>query len=340
MRPLAWMALATIAVTACSGGSGSNGAADAGVDAASPDGGSEIPDVPFIPDDDATTRDALGDVGPYPCDPLSPRDGGETVPAAVTGRIVVTDTDTWDTALNQRFRARAASILFRTRTLPVFPITDGPLYPSIGPDRCVAFDWMNAQVMTGAERNIGTTLLVTDNATITIALSRVQGSDGPEYKTATTDTRLYRANAFNFAKRWTWLTPGDVAEDIRPAKADIDPVEPFEVMPAFTSTSAPVEMTMTGTTIRWTPPSTTRGEMTIVLGRALGMGQAHYLICHPVDDGAFTLGATDMAAFAPAPGLAFDLVVQRAQRSPFCNEGVTSGVAMHTLIFAGRGLVR
>jgi hypothetical protein len=92
--------------------------------------------------------------------------------------------------------------------------------------------------------------------------------------------------------------------------------------------------------IQWTPPKTTPGKMTILFGRMLNrLGDGHYLICHPKDDGAFTISANDMTAFGPQRGTPFTFIVQRAQVKPFCNEGVRSGAALHTLILAGSGVV-
>jgi hypothetical protein len=286
---------------------------------------------------DASTPDA----GSGGCNVLAPT-GSPEQPAARTGGIDIIDYDFYDETFDHaRARTRNMSIGFFTGTLTPSPISDGVMFTGIARDTCVAMDIAVPRTVRPA-RNVGTEITIANEAGVTARFTRSTDAMGEiQYRLATqADTvRFFDRSMVILDDRWTWSTPGDASAGVRATSAIVGPVEDFEVDPAFTSTGAPAMLALSGTTIRWTAPVDAPGEFSIALARALNpQGDAHYLLCRPIDDGEYTISATDMAAFAPTPGLAFDLAVSRSAAGAFCNEGVPSGAMIHSLVYLGTGV--
>lgn len=304
-------------------------------DASSPtDSGAPLEDAGF-PDSGVAV-----DSGPS-CDPLAP--GNDPLrPAALTGVLAIFDFDFWDEIGSQRDRVRNIGINFLTGTLWIQPDTEAVFYRSIPADTCIVTDVLLPAMNAGPRRNIGTELILADENGFSLRLAREVEADGPSYwpTTQMQILQLFDRDVFTFDKRWTWSTPGDPAANIRPFSTTVEPVEDFEVTPAFTSTGAPAVIDPAAFTVRWTAPSTVAGDFAIVLSRAINMtGDGRYVICRPRDDGEFTVPQAAIVDFGPTPGLAFGITVMRAQAGAFCNEGVQAGAALHVLIYTAAGVV-
>jgi hypothetical protein len=291
---------------------------------------------------DAGERDASSpDTGMVACNALAPTASPET-PAALTGRLDLIDFDIWDELNGERLRTRQMGIGFFTQTMPVLPLSDGPLFTAIAPDTCAAIDIPVPMTDLRPARNIGTELVLANASGVTVRLVRRSEMGELRYAFATQqDTlRFFDPLQVVLDDTWTWSTPGDGAANVSAAMTTVGPVEEFEVDPAYTATSTPMALDASGATIRWTPPLRNAGQVSIVLARALNMnGDGRYLVCRPADDGEFTISSADIAAFGPTRGLAFDLAVARAAIGAFCNEGVQAGAMMHTLVYLGAAVV-
>lgn len=342
-RLLAAAAAATlaIAIAACSPDTlshepdaGTSASLDATAsDAASADGANA----------DAANADAALDADAG-CSALDPTSAPE-VPAALTGRLDITDYDTFDDIFTHaRARTRQAGFNFYTQTLGVQPLSDGALFTALEADHCVAFDLDPPHTDLRPARNVGTGLtLMNEAGTVSVAWIREPDADGPRYRLATQDDtiRFFDRAITKLDDTWTWSSPGDATANIGAASAHVDPVEDFEVTPAFTATTAPAALDPAGATIRWTAPAaSSRAVMSIALARLLDAttGSARYLVCRPVDDGEYAISAADLTAFGPTPGLAFDFAVARTSMGALCNEG-TLGAAIHTLVYFGSAVV-
>jgi hypothetical protein len=276
------------------------------------------------------------------CDPLAtPAD--PTRPAAITGAVEIFDYDFWDEQRSMRDRVRNAGVNFYTNNLPVQPTSEGALYRGIAQDTCIAVDVPAPRTPLGPSRNIGTELLMRDETGIVLRRPRKSDQDGVHYRDFASQEQLlmfFDPLVTDTSRGWTWSSPGDPSASIRAFEATVGPVEDFEVTPAITSTGAPLQIEASGFTISWTAPVATPADVSIVLGRAIGVqGDGRYLICRPIDDGSFTVPPDAIATFGPVPGLAFDLVVSRAQVAAFCNEGVPAGVAHHATVYLGAGVL-
>lgn len=326
-------------LAACSDGAGLD-RVDGGVDAGLTDSGPRGVDA-ALEDAGAADRVEPSDAGAARCEALDPTTSPERA-VALTGRLDLTDYDTYDDRTGGRLRSRVGGFNFFTGTLPVSPLSDGALFTGVAPDTCVAFDLPVPSMDLRPARNVGTTLELSDGAAVTVRFRREDGAEGPRYVLATqADTLAFFDPArVALARSFTWSTPGDRAAGVGPASAAVGPLEDFEVEPAFTATSAPAVLAPSGVTIRWTPPVSSPAQVAIVLARALDpSGNARYLVCRPIDDGEHTISAAALADFGPIPGLAFDLAVARTAMATFCNEGVPLGAAVHTLVYLGAGIV-
>jgi hypothetical protein len=282
------------------------------------------------------------DAGPFECDPFAvPAD--PTQPAALTGRIEIFDFYIWESDDQAARRWRNFGLIFLTGTLPTSGVRDAILFRGVPEDDCITVDLPAPRGDRGPARNIGTELVVETESGVRLRLDRRNEVDGVNYPFPSGPelARFGDPAITSLDQRWTWSTPGDRGARVRPASATLAPVEDFQVTPAFTSTPTPTVLDPAGTHFQWTPPVRTPGELRIVLGRALSPeGDGRFLICHPRDDGDFTLTSTAIAAFGAVPGLPFDLDVSRGQVAAFCNEGVRVGAVTHTLVHSGLGVIR
>lgn len=292
---------------------------------------------------DASSRDATAPdtgEGKFSCDPLAKQvDPGAY--ATISGQIVIFDFYNFDEDDQGPHLWRNFRFFFGTGNMQSSGAFDGVLYASIDEDTCVALDVPTPQFNLLPRRNIGTRIDVSYDGQKILTIPRAQEADGPTYFPPSgppvipfgtpTTTRL--------SGDWIWSSPGDPAAGVRPTSAVMSPVEDFAVTPAFTSTSAPMPLDPSGMDIQWTAPVATPGIMTIIMSRSSSVTDSRYVVCRPMDDGQFTLTSTVIASLGATPGLAFDFSVARGAATPFCNEGVASGVVAHSLVHFGAAVV-
>ncbi len=318
------------------------------------DGGTVSPDATSS-SQDANPVDAghpadaqLPDTGPgdagfgtFACDHLDPGPD-PTAYARHVGRLEIVDTDLWDSQDNLRRRVRNAGWGFAEFPRPIRVTVDGVLFRSVPADGCVTVTARNEQTPLGMRSNIGSYAALSEGGREHIRIERRMEPDGPSYFFASNaETRRFFDPAVTPLNRaWRWSTPGDLSSGVQPAEATVAPVEGFEITPAFTSTPTPI-LIDGPTTIRWTPPTSSPAEMSIVLARAINPnGDTRAVVCRPEDDGEFTITASATATLGAVSGLPFDISVARSAIGALCNEGVPAGVFTHTLVFTGSAVVQ
>jgi hypothetical protein len=278
------------------------------------------------------------DVGGYPCPVLDPTTD-PTKPSAITGSIELLDFDMWDQSTKSRIRVRNSSINFLTQTYIARPPIESVLYTGIAANTCSTFTWINSMTSLGPYRNIGTNLILTSTDALTTVTLRRTAMNTYDFATGVDTQTFFDPTLVNIRHQWIWHTDGDPAAMIQSASTTVGSVEDFQVTPALTNGNAPVVLTSSQATIHWTAP-TRPAQMSITLGRALNAnGDARFVLCRPDDTGSFTIPQAAVQSLGASSTIAVELDVARAAAGPFCNEGVTRGVALHTLIYTGSALI-
>lgn len=295
---------------------------------------------------DATSPDAAArdvgtpDASAIACDPLASATSSASF-AHVEGLLSVLEFYSYTPSRNETFHWRQWSVGAFSAALE--PTASEPyLYAAIPADGCIVRNIAAATASLTPFRNLGTHLKWTTESGDEVIWAREVDEFGALYRLPSGAMALKFSDPAQtpFDQRWTWSTPGDLGGAIRPASAEIQPTEDFQVTPPISTSSVPLAL-FAGLDLRWTAPVRTPARVSLVMARATSpAGDARAVICRPADDGSFVITQAMIDALGPVPGLSFTFNLSRTQHAPFCNEGIRDGLAVHTVAHLGTAVVR